>query len=178
MSDLIFLVPRQDFMHQSAYDVLDAVLTSSGFFDEGVTSISEHAFRQYFISASQLESIPPLFSDSIEDRRGGEVITLYSKTPLGEMDAAKLSCYGLFFSGISNLSPDVMMWQYAIDMKNMSRFARMAPNGIRASRRYIEESSYYNWIENGYRVGHDLADWFAAEWSADERIQMYLKAME
>lgn len=174
MSDLAIYLPRQDFERKEDYDVIDSVLISAGFTDSGVVSMNERAFRRYEISRTSFMAIPEFGVQLIEPDGEQHYLYMASNADVAVMD--KLAVFGLNMMSLVNVG-DFTLWQFSMSHFNLPNFAKMAKDGIHASRRLVEEMSYYRWVHRGCGHGSDWMDWFLSEWEADERLKDILKAI-
>lgn len=173
MGEISLLLPRTDYMPaQDDYDVLDSILFSAGFRENGFANISEHIFRRYTISEDGFDVIPiqeiGCSSDYIDSK-----LVMYMQTEIPPEDSAKLASYGIRPGGVLEVDEGTY-YSYQIDRRHLPCLAKMCPNGVRASRRIVEERSYFRFLNNGGNHGCDLTDWLTTEWEADSRIQSLL----
>lgn len=178
--DLLLLVPRTDFMLRDEYDLLDCILISAGFIDDGPCEVGEHSFRQYLLSGNECLEMParevPYEYQHVDQEGSGHDVLLYSKSAINESTLWRLSTYGLRFSRIMQVGGSEL-FQYTIDRSYLDRLAELCPNGIRPSKRMVEEYAYFKFLERGCHHGMDVADWFAAEWECQGRIDRIVSAL-
>lgn len=176
MGDIGILLPRTDYLPaQDDYDVLDSILFSAGFREEGFVTINEHVFRRYWISGAAFDAIPMPTASPSTDYLDSK-LCMYMQEPILSEDSIKLSAYGIVYTSRMK-KDDVDYYSYQIDRRHLPFLARMCQHGVRASRRIVEERSYYKFLERGANHGCDLTDWLTTEWEANERIQGLLDAM-
>lgn len=174
--DLTFFIPRTDFTHNEDYDLLDAILVTYGFHDEGVVQFGEHAFRKYWLSADLVEALPyctdflPLSDD------WDHYLSLYSEPSMNILDVAKIRSYGIELHTSKDIG-DKVICQYSIYRNCLYHLSKICPNGPKPTRRMVEEHSYFKFLDRGCIPGMDLADWFSAEWECQERLNTRLLSL-
>lgn len=173
MGEISLLLPRTDYLPaQDDFDVLDSILYSAGFRENGFANISEHIFRRYTISAEMFDEIPILeigcASDYIDSK-----LCMYMQTEISPEESVKLASYGIH-RGETKEVDEGTYYAYQIDRRHLPCLAKMCPFGVRASKRIVEERSYFKFLERGGNHGCDLTDWLTTEWEADQRIESLL----
>lgn len=174
MSQLMLLVPRTDYMHDDAHDLLDSILISAGFRDEGVVVFDERAFRRYWLDSQTEEDIP--FREPANLPFGDAAMEIYCETTVADETQAKLASYGLNYDKMVKFG-ETTLWQYSLSHNHLPFLAMICKHGVKASRRIVEEQAFFKFTSRGYSHGCDLGDWFAAEWEADERIKDILNSL-
>lgn len=174
MSDLVIFLPRHDYEQKADYDLIESILTSADFNDIGVITIDERTYRRYEIGRGHLLSIPEFGVDLVAST--GEQHYLYTENTTDVEVIDKFAAFGLDMVGLVDLGGKVF-WQFSVAHSNLPNMAKMARSGIKASRRLIEEMSYFKWLDRGCGCGADWTDWFMSEWEADDRLHETLKAI-
>ncbi len=177
MSDISFFLPRTDYMKQDDYNLLDSILIGAGFRDNGIVEVGDHEFRRYngdekiFDPAMYLSTVATILPFDRHDP-----LTIYMQDTIDEMMAIRLSVYGIIFAGISTLN-DKIYYQFSIDRRHLPLLKRIYPGELKASPRIVEEYAYHKFVERGCYHGCDLADWFTAEWEANDKLRTLLDSI-
>lgn len=171
---ITFLLPRTDYSQQEYYDLLDGILITAGFQDEGLTSVNEHSFRKYSGDSAVFQ--PLLFENTAIPTNEGMPLAIYTEAEVDEETTMLMAGYGIFFTKLLDVNTEALN-QFCISSLHLPLLAKICPNGVKASRRVIEELSYYKFLERGGGYGCDLRDWFAAEWEADGKLNDLLNKL-
>lgn len=177
MGDIIFLLPRTAYMHRQYEDLLESILVSAGFSDEGPVEINEFGFQKFAgddsvfrIFGGNTEAVPPPLPP-IDGK-----LAIYMEEDKGEYVCLKLACFGIYFATLANVG-DKLLYQFSIDRLHLPYLSKICPHGVRPSKRVVEEQSYFKYLGRGGGHGMDLADWLTAEWEAEERITGLLNSL-
>lgn len=175
MGELVFYIPRTDYLNRDDYDLLDAILISGEFRDEGVEEFGDYTFRRY-VGQDSAFGQPRFESDFPERSNIDGRLAIYMRHNINEDIAMRLSVYGIFFVNITSVAGE-MMYQYSIDRRHLPLLATICHGKIKPSKRVVEEQAFRKFAERGYGHGCDLSDWFTAEWEAEERILSLLNRL-
>ena len=169
MTAVSFLIPRHNYTYHDEYDLLDAILCSSGFVDYGVVTLGDYSFREYSIAAETIMRWSFVSGNPIKDGNIQRKLAFYTQIIPENPVLVKLDDLGVMYVCPSAVGKDVILYQFCIDRCNLPRFASVCSD-LKPSKHMVEEISYNHWSESGYRHGNDLEDWFGSEWEASRRI--------
>jgi hypothetical protein len=173
MADLVFLVPRSDYMQDEKYDLLDSILTSAGFSDNGLMT-GEYSFRCYGMSEDDFRRIPFLDLPNLSSDGFFTGKVLFYADNSNPDVVEKMASYGVSFAGSTGRGGFGNLDVFCLYLHNFPLLAKMCEK-VLASPRLIKETAYFKWIDRGAKRDDDWTDWLCAENETQERIDRLLR---
>ena len=176
MSDVKLYLPCNDYLKNDNYDLLESILESAGFNWSGQASFGEYSMTTYTISWMSLMKLSQPIVWSPTQAEG--TLSMYGEMTLDSL--CVLENFGIDGGqGLKMVKIDDKPYvPLFVSISKLPILAKMAQNGVRATRRLVEQTSYFKYLERGCWHGNDLSDWFTAEWEATDRIQSILKRLQ